>query len=111
MLRPILLAIACLVAVPAFAQQPAPSTERQRLTPEQREERRAEIRKVREACRDEVRGKGLRGGERREAMKSCVLAKRPELAKPMACAEEARARGLGRGQDRRAFMRTCMRGT
>lgn len=110
MLRPLIFAAACLLAVPALAQQPAPPQERQRLSPEQREQFRAEMRQVRDGCRDEVRARGVKGPERREAMKSCVLAKKPELAKPMACAEEARAKGLKRGEERRSFMRTCVRG-
>jgi hypothetical protein len=110
MIRSLAVAFALIAAVPAFAQtSPAPQ-ERQRLAPEQREQRRAEIRQAREACRDEVSQKGLRGPQRREAMKSCLIAKKPELAKPLACADEARAKGLKDRDERRAFMRTCVRG-
>jgi hypothetical protein len=109
MIRPLLVALSLMIAAPALAQTPAPgATPQSRMTPEQREQRRAEIRAVRDGCRDETRAGGLRGPERREAMKRCILARKPELAKPMACAEEARARNLPRGTERRDFMRACM---
>jgi hypothetical protein len=73
------------------------------------EARRAEMRQVRDACRSEVRSKNIRGPERREAMKSCVVAKKPEMAKVFACVDQAKARNLGPGQERRAFMQSCLR--
>jgi psiF repeat len=111
MIRAAFVALAVLVAAPAVAQTAAPQPDaRERAAdPAARDARRAEIRQVRESCRDETRAKGLRGPDRQSAMKSCVLAKKPELAKPMACAEEARARNLPRGDARRDFMRSCMR--
>jgi hypothetical protein len=74
------------------------------------EARRAEMKQVRDTCRDEVKARNIKGTERRDAMKSCIIAKKPDMAKPIACAEEARAKGMNRGPERRDFMRTCVRG-
>jgi psiF repeat len=51
----------------------------------------------------------VRGPERREAMKSCIVAKKPEMAKVFSCVDQAKAKNLGPGQERREFMRTCIR--
>jgi hypothetical protein len=74
----------------------------------ERDKRRADLRAVRDQCRDDLRGRGLGRDERRTAMRACLVEKRPELAKPLACADQAREKGLRRGPERREFLRECM---
>lgn len=73
------------------------------------EQRRAEMRQLRQECRSEVRPGRIAREERRQAMQACLVRKRPELAKVFNCRDEAQKRNLGPGPERRDFMRSCIR--
>jgi len=75
---------------------------------ERTDQRREEMKQIRKDCRaTTAAGKTLSRDERRTAMQACIVAKRPELAKPYACADQARQKGLKAGTERRQFMREC----
>lgn len=76
---------------------------------EQRASRRAEARNMRRDCADGLRGRSMSRDERRQAMQSCMIAKRPELKKVYECSNQAREKGFTSGRERRDFMRTCRR--
>jgi hypothetical protein len=73
-----------------------------------RDTRLAEMRQIRDQCREETRSKA-QGNERRDAMKACIVAKKPEMAKVFSCVDQAKAKNLQPGGERREFMRTCLR--
>lgn len=61
---------------------------------------------VRAACKAEIDGRGLSGGERTAALTACFNAKRPDLAQRAECRKEARGKGLD-GADLRKAVEAC----
>lgn len=61
---------------------------------------------VRAACKAEIDGRGLSGGERTAALTACFNAKRPDLAQRAECRKEARGKGLD-GADLRKAVESC----
>jgi hypothetical protein len=61
---------------------------------------------VRKACREEGRGKGLKGKELRASVDECFAKQRPDLAKAAVCRKEGKAKGL-EGKALRDHVKTC----
>jgi hypothetical protein len=61
---------------------------------------------VRKACREEGKGKGLKGKALKASVDECFAKQRPDLAKNKACRQEAEAKKIS-GKERRDFMKTC----
>jgi len=59
-----------------------------------RQAMREQIKAARDACRDEAKGQGLTGPDRKQHVQSCFAAKMPQVAKRIECRQEAIAKGL-----------------
>ena len=71
--------------------------------------RRAANRALIASCRSRASAHGLIGRSRRQAVLSCVRAKRPRLAARMICRRKGRLAGLHfRTYEMRAFVRRCL---
>jgi hypothetical protein len=67
-----------------------------------------ELRAERFQCRQEARGRGYRGPEVRMAVRDCLQARRPDLARIVQCRDAARARGyIPRTPEFRMAVRSC----
>jgi hypothetical protein len=67
------------------------------------------VAEARQACSNETASQRLTRDERQAAMRTCMIGKRPEMAKAFGCMDQAKARNLQPGQERRAFMQSCIR--
>ncbi len=114
--------LACLVTGSAFAQTAPPSpapgiappVAGQSVDPDAL---RALRRQTAQACRQEAQAKGLAGPERRSAVRDCVQAKLPAVARSNrsqikavseACKDEVKPQRLAR-PERKAAMEACMK--
>jgi hypothetical protein len=66
------------------------------------------IREIRDSCRDELRGQGLKGDAMHKAVSDCVVKKRPDLAGEEQCRADGFSKGL-RKSGLRTFVRDCIR--
>lgn len=75
---------------------------------ENRHDRKAKHKEIRDACRAELKDQRFTEDERRKAMQDCAVKKDPSLAKGFACRDEAQTKKLERGsREFRSFMREC----
>lgn len=61
---------------------------------------------AREACKNDVDGKSLKGAERKTAMAACFREKRPDLAARADCRKDAKAKGLD-GEALKSAVKAC----
>jgi hypothetical protein len=98
-------------------QGPAPSDPSESMTPSGpmsspptgSMSKRAANRALIASCRSSASAKGLTGRPRRQAVLSCVRAKRPGLAARMVCRRKGKMAGLHAHTDQlRAYVRKCL---
>lgn len=58
-------------------------------------------------CRDEAKGKGLKGDAFKASVHDCVAAQRPKLADRMQCRQQGKAQGLA-DDALKAFVKDCV---
>jgi hypothetical protein len=67
------------------------------------------ISEARQACSNETANQRMTRDERQAAMRTCMIGKRPEMAKAFNCMDQAKAKNLQPGPERRTFMQSCIR--
>ena len=108
-----------LFAAPAFAQTapptaPAPGAPPAATAPtpapaagmEMTKDGKPKAKAVRDACRTEAEGEGLKGMAKQKAVSACLVKQRPDLAEKEQCRMDGRAKGLKK-DELKAFVKDC----
>lgn len=106
------------LALPAFAQSPAPDAAPAAAAPpaaatpgdaQPAKGGKAKPKEIMMGCRSDAKAQGLKGPAMRKAVDDCVVKQRPDLAGRVQCREDGRAKGLKK-DELKAFVKDCVKG-
>lgn len=107
-----------LLALPAFAQTPAPDAGGPVAAPpaagapgDEPAGRggKAKLKEMMTSCRSDAKAQGLKGPDKKKAVMDCVVKQRPELAGRLQCRQDGVAKGLKK-DELKAFVKECVKG-